>query len=94
MIETLRRVAEIDTDDIVRGHSDVTMEALETWMEKSVMRGVRELGNGFGGIIDSRRGVGVDVVGKSGLRGLVVNPDRDRKDVIESIRPPRIEDLG
>lgn len=90
--EILRRVREGDADEIVRGHSGVTVEALETLMEKIVMRGVRDLGKGLGGwgrdlSIDS--GIGVE---NSGLRGLAKGPDRNGDNLIEN--RPRIEELG
>lgn len=94
--ECLRRVGEGDSDEIVRGHSEVAVEALETWMEKRVMRGVRDLGKGLGGWgrelgFKNGNGIGAE---SSGLRGLAVNPNPDinRNDTVGS--RPRIEELG
>jgi hypothetical protein len=89
VIDSLQRVGEVDADEIVRGHSRVAVEALETWMEKSMMRGVRELGKGFGGWNDINRGF---EIGDTGLRGLAVDPDRNRGiKLVEKC--PRIEEL-
>lgn len=82
VIEYLRQVGAADADEIVSGHSEVAVEALETWMEKMVMRGVRDSGQGLGAW-------GRDL--SSGLRGLSVGVSQKRDHVHED--RPRIEEL-
>lgn len=90
--EYLRQVGERDADEIVRGHSEVAIEALETWMEKTVMRGVKDLERGLGGwegdlVINN----GISG-GNLGLRGLAMGPDRKGENTVEN--RPRIEEIG
>lgn len=81
--EYLRQLGQGDADEIVRGHSEVAVEALETWIEKTMMRGVRDLGNESGGW---RRDF------SSGLRGLAVGLAQNRDQGVDN--RPRIEELG
>ena len=92
VLEYLRQVGEQDADEMVRGHSEVAVEALEIWMEKSVMRGVRDLGKGFDGWERELSINNVIGAGTSGLRGLAVGSDRKGDNVVES--RPSIEELG
>lgn len=87
VMEFLRQVGQGDADEIVKGHSEITVEALETWIEKTMMRGVRNLGNESGG------GWRRDLDLNSGLRGLVVAPPAQERDGRIGNRP-RIEEIG
>lgn len=92
VMEYLRQVGQGDADEIVRGHSEVAVEALETWIEKTVLRGVRDLGKGLDGWgRDLSINNGIDA-GDSGLRGLAVGLGQRRDNVVENHR--RIEEIG
>lgn len=92
--DCLRRVGAGDVDEIVRGHSGVAVEALETWIEKSVMRGVRELGKkglgGWGTDFDISKAI-IDI-GSMNTRSLAMDPIQGRKHIEQN--RPRIEELG
>lgn len=89
VMDTLRRVEDGDADEIVRGHSGITIEALETFMEKSMMRDLREVGKGKG--TPYWHGRVVDT-GDWDSNRVNVSPDHLRKNGIEN--RPRIEELG
>lgn len=96
--DSLRRAEAGDVDEIVRGHSGVAVEALETWIEKSVMRGVRELGkkgsgvDGLGTNLDISKGIDIDIGSLSTRHLAIVNPSQGREDMVQN--RPRIEELG
>lgn len=89
VLDYLRRVGQLDADDLVRGHCEIAVEGLEVWMEKSMMRGVRELGKRWGGWSGGSTSIALGGgTGRSALEGLGMG---GRNGI--SIRP-RIEELG